>query len=68
MVKLKHDIEDDDLRKIGDIVKGAAATINGMTVTLERFRQLFEDALAKKLVFSASLCGFEILKAEGGLE
>ena len=68
MVKLKHDINDKDLKAFADIVAGVSATISGMTVTIERFRQLAEDALKRGVSFSLKVFGFKIVELEGGLK
>ena len=68
MVKLKHDINDKDLKAFADIVAGVSATISGMTVTIERFRQLAEDALKRGVSFSLKVLGFKIVELEGGLK
>jgi len=67
-VKLKHDIKDEDLKAIAEIVNGARGTLNGMTVTIERLRQNVEEIAAKKITFSIKLLGFKIFEAEGGLK
>ena len=67
-MKLKHDINDKDLKAFADIVAGATATINGMTITIERFRQLFEDALKRGVSFSLKVLGYKLVELEGGLK
>ena len=67
-MKLKHDINDKDLKAFADIVAGVSATISGMTVTIERFRQLAEDALKRGVSFSLKVLGFKIVELEGGLK
>ena len=68
MVKLKHDINDNDLKVIVDAVDRAVATADRMTSTVEKIGQLAESTLKKRPTLTIKILGFEVLKAEGGLQ
>ena len=68
MVKLKHDIEDKDLKVIVDAVDRAIATADRMTSTVEKIGELAESTLKKRPTLTIKILGFEVLKAEGGLQ
>ena len=68
MVKLKHDINDKDLKVIVDAVDRAVATADRMTSTVEKIGELAESTLKKRPTLTIKILGFEVLKAEGGLQ
>ena len=68
MVKLKHDINDKDLKVIVDAVDRAVATAARMTSTVEKIGELAESTLKKRPTLTIKILGFEVLKAEGGLQ